>query len=115
MNLEGLAAAEAARYLQIVLLVAPIQSARIVGIACLRGAGDTRTGMKVMILVNAINIGLSWTLVAGPGPLPSLGLAGIAAGTAVGEGVGGLVVLGLLARGRSGLRLSLATLRPAGG
>jgi putative MATE family efflux protein len=98
-----------------VLAVTPLLACTMSGIACLRGAGDTRTGMWVMILVNAINVGLSWTLVRGLGPLPALGFPGIALGTACGEGVGGLVVLAVLARGRSGLRLEPRGMIPAWG
>ena len=65
-----------------------------------------------MIAVNAINIALSWLLVRGWGIVPSLGFAGVALGTACGEGVGGVLVLSVLARGRSGLRIRWAGLRP---
>ena len=106
MNLEGVAADAAALFLRIVLVVAPLLACTTAGIACLRGAGDTRTGMWVMILVNLINVSMSWALVRGLGPLPRLGFAGIAAGTACAEGVGGLVVLAILARGRSSLLLT---------
>ena len=112
LNLEGVAADAAALFLRIVLLVTPLLACTTAGIACLRGAGDTRTGMWVMILVNAINVTMSWALVRGFGPLPRLGFAGIAAGTALGEGVGGLVVLAVLMRGRSGLFLRWAGLIP---
>jgi putative MATE family efflux protein len=112
LNLTGLAATNATLFLRIVLTVTPLLAGTTVGVACLRGAGDTRTGMWVMILVNAINVGLSWTLLRGFGPLPALGFPGIALGTAIGEGVGGIVVLGLLARGRSGLKLEWAGLVP---
>jgi putative MATE family efflux protein len=115
LNLKGAAAVEATAFLRIVLLITPLLASETVGVACLRGAGDTRTGMWVMILVNAINIAVSWTLVAGLGPWPSLGLRGIATGTAIGEGTGGLVILIVLARGRSGLKLRRSGLRPAWG
>ena len=113
LNLQGTAAREAANFLRIVLAATPMLACTAVGVACLRGAGDTRTGMWVMILVNAINVALSWSFVRGFGPLPSLGLSGVALGTAIGEGVGGLVILLILIRGRSGLHLSLQQLRPA--
>ena len=106
MNLSGVSAEAAVLFLRIVLTVTPLLACSAAGIACLRGAGDTKTGMWVMILVNLINIGLSWALVVGLGPLPKLGFAGIAVGTACAEGVGGLVVIAVLARGRSGLTLS---------
>lgn len=114
MNLEGVAADAGALFLRIVLVVTPLLACTAAGIACLRGAGDTRTGMWVMILVNLINITMSWGLVRGLGPLPRLGFAGIAAGTACAEGVGGLVVLAILARGRSGLTLTPGGMIPRG-
>ena len=91
MNLTGLAAESAARFLRIVGAVTPLLACTTVGNACLRGAGDTRTGMKVMVLMNAVNIGLTWLLALGWGPFPALGLTGIAMGTACGEGIGGAV------------------------
>lgn len=115
MNLTGLAADSAARYLRIVGAVMPLLACTSVGNACLRGAGDTRTGMKVMVLMNVVNIGLSWLLAVGWGPVPALGLTGIAAGTACGEGVGGAVMLGILIRGRAGLRVGPDTLVPRPG
>ena len=45
--------------------------------------------MKVMVLMNVVNIGLTWLLAVGWGPIPPLGLTGIAIGTACGEGIGG--------------------------
>jgi putative MATE family efflux protein len=112
MNLSGPSAVAAILFLRIVSAVAPLLACTAVGNACLRGAGDTRTGMKVMVLMNVVNIGLTWLLAVGWGPVPALGLAGIAFGTACGEGIGGVVMLTLLIRGRSGLILGMANLRP---
>lgn len=112
LNLTGLAATNATLFLKIILTITPLLACTTVGVACLRGAGDTRTGMWVMILVNVINVALSWSLLRGYGPFPALGFAGIALGTAIGEGVGGLVVLALLAHGRSGLSLNWAGMVP---
>jgi putative MATE family efflux protein len=115
MNLSGVSAEAAITFLRIVLIVTPLLACSAAGIASLRGAGDTKTGMWVMILVNLINIGLSWGLVRGFGPLPRLGFAGIAAGTAVAEGIGGLVVVCVLVRGRTGLSLSVRGMVPRRG
>ena len=112
MNLSGTSAAEATAYLRIILPITPLLASEIVGVASLRGAGDTRTGMYVVLVVNVVNIALSWSLVTGFAGLPRWGLRGIAIGTAAGEGLGGLIVLAALARGRSGLLLRRSGLWP---
>ncbi len=106
MNLKGTEASEAVGFLRIILAITPLLAAEVVGVACLRGAGDTKTGMYVMLVINVVNAAISWSLVTGFLGLPRLGLRGVALGTAAGEGLGGLILLGLLARGRSGLSLS---------
>jgi putative MATE family efflux protein len=112
MNLEGETAERAALFLRIVLLSAPFIAIISAGLACLRGAGDTRTGMWVMALVDVLNVGFTWSLIDGFGPLPALGFAGIAAGTAISEMVGGLIILAVLAAGRSGLSLTPSGMIP---
>ena len=111
LSLKGAAAVDATWFLQVVLLTIPLGAIMAAGIACLHGVGDTRTGMWVMVLVNAVNVGLAWPLVTGFGPLPPLGFGGIIAGTAVSEFVGGVAILVVLAHGRSGLRLTWAGIR----
>ena len=64
-----------------------------VGNACLRGAGDTITGLVAMTLTNVVNLILSWSLAVGFGPFKPMGWDGIAIGTTCGFVVGGLVVL----------------------
>jgi Na+-driven multidrug efflux pump len=51
MNLNGLAADSAVRFLRIVGAVMPLLACTAVGNACLRGAGDTRTGMKNLVCI----------------------------------------------------------------
>lgn len=101
--------------------------------ACLAGAGDTRTGLKVLGGVAVLNIPLAWGLCFGIRPWPELGAVGIALGTglshvfgtlpgmgfvgiALGTGlshvIGCVTLLVILARGKSGLKLHLRNLIP---
>jgi MATE family multidrug resistance protein len=91
----------------------PLMAVLFIGNAALRGAGDTRTPMAVMALVNVSNAAVSASLVYGLGPLPALGVLGAGIGWAVSEALGGLIVTVALLRGRSdaGLRVTPATLR----
>ena len=112
MQLEPAAAELAVRYLYVIVPVIPLIMLEQVGIACLRGAGDTRTGLMVKVLVNVVNTVLSAGLLLGLGPLPKLGWEGLAVGTACGHGLAGLILAVILLRGRTGLKLELPELRP---
>jgi len=92
-------------YLRIAGSVFALSSIMFVGNACLRGAGDTRTPLFVMGVVNVLNIAVAWTLINGAFGLPRMGVAGSAMGALAGRLVGGLLVLGILLKGRSGLSL----------
>jgi MATE family multidrug resistance protein len=100
-------------YLLAIGTTMPLMAVLFIGNATLRGAGDTRTPMAVMGLVNLINVLVSGSLVYGLGPLPALGVLGAGIGSAAGVGVGGLIVAMVLLQGRStsGLRVTPAALR----
>jgi putative MATE family efflux protein len=100
------------QYLRVASLTFVFQSILVLGNASLRGAGDTRTPLYLMSLVNIVNIVVSYALIHGIGGLPVLGVLGSAIGAAVARGLGGLLMLALLARGRSGLRFSRPGWRP---
>ncbi|HMC10807.1 MAG TPA: MATE family efflux transporter, partial [Pirellulaceae bacterium] len=112
MGLKGTAAAAAERYLTIEFCVLPAVMVERVAIACLRGAGDTVSGLVTMAIVNVINMGCSYALCVGLGPLPELGWTGIALGTAIGHCCGAVILFGLLAGGRAGFHLRLEGMRP---
>ena len=80
-------------------------SVTLVACAALRGAGDTRTPMKVLGLVNLLNMIVSPVLVFGPGPLPALGVDGIVIGTVAARFSGCFIIVAVMLRGRSGLRI----------
>ncbi|MFN4258524.1 MAG: MATE family efflux transporter [Gemmataceae bacterium] len=114
MQLRGAAAVFAVSYLQPLFGLLVFQLVEAAGIACLIGAGDTRTGMWVLAGVTLVNVPLSLALFYGCGPVPALGFVGIAWGTALSFTIGGLAVLAVLIRGRAGLRLRLRYCLPDG-
>jgi putative MATE family efflux protein len=113
LGLHGPAADFASAYLWPLFLLLPFQVVEQAGIACLVGAGDTRTGPLVLAGVAVINLPLAWLFFGGLGPLPGLGFPGIALGTALSHTLGALAVLAVLARGRAGLRLRPRLLWPS--
>jgi multidrug resistance protein, MATE family len=102
----------AVTFLRIDALGYTVLSVIAIAAACWRGRGDTRTPLYVMCIVNVINSSVSAALRFGWGPLPQVGAPGIAIGTLTARTCGGLIVLGLLLRGRSGLQLRLRELLP---
>ncbi len=86
----------------------------LIGSAALRGMGDMRTPMYILGGVNLVNILVSTTLVLGTAPgailsrklgWESWGVDGIVSGTLTARLLGGALMLGVLARGVSGLKL----------
>jgi putative MATE family efflux protein len=112
MQLSGDSAEMATEYLWIVAPVLPFMMLEVIIIACLRGAGDTVTGLLVMAIVVVINLAVSWSLVAGLGPFPALGWTGLAIGTATAHFTGGVLLLATVLRRRSVMRLSRSVFRP---
>jgi MATE family multidrug resistance protein len=112
MGAEPEALTQGVTYMRVASSIFAFSALMFVGNACLRGAGDTRTTMMVMAVVNVLNIAVAWTAINGPFGLPKLGVAGSALGAAVGRTVGGLLVVGILLKGRSGLKLDLRGWRP---
>jgi putative MATE family efflux protein len=112
MQLEPAAAKLTARYLQLVAWSLPFLMVEQVALACLRAAGDTWSSFGVKLAVNICDVFFSAVLVMGWGPFPKLGWDGLAIGTALGHCVAALLLLGLLVRGRSGLRLAWSDLKP---
>ena len=70
----------------------PFQITEAACVACLAGAGDTRTGLKVLGGVAVLNVPLAWGLGFGVGPVPALGFVGISLGTGLSHLVGCVVL-----------------------
>jgi putative MATE family efflux protein len=92
-------------YIRLLALAIPFIMLMFAAGACLRGAGDTLTPAAAMVVVDILNIVLSIGLTYGKWGLPKLGFDGIAFGTVVSYIVGGLILLVVLLRGSSRLRL----------
>src|SRR6185437_7087918 len=92
-------------YLQPLFALLVFQVIEAAGIACLVGAGDTLTGLWVRAGVAVFNVPLAWGFFHGFGPVPAMGFAGIALGTAVSNVLGAGAVVAVLLHGRAGLQL----------
>ena len=112
LGLPETEAGYAVRYLRPLAALLPFYMVEVAGIACLIGAGDTRTAPKVLGTSAVVNVPLAYALSRGWGPFPELGFVGIAWGTGLAHVAGCLLVLTVLARGRFGLTLTGESLRP---
>lgn len=114
-NLTGSAHEISVYYLQVDALSHPFSSLILVGGAALRGVGDMRSSLLIMLLVNLLNVIMSSCLVFGWGIPEPWGVSGIVTGTVISRVIGGLLMLTMLLRGRSGLRLDVRELWPQWG
>jgi putative MATE family efflux protein len=113
IGLSPAAAMQAEAYLRVLALSGPFSGALFAVNAALRGAGDTRTPFLAMIVVNLVNMSVSWALVFGPSPIGGHGVAGIAGGTVMGWVAGLLTAVLLVGRSnKDGLHWSRANLAP---
>lgn len=132
VNLQGEGRDAFIGYLRIVALGTPMSSVLFSGIACLRGAGDSFRPLVAMALCNLVNMVSSFVLAGVPlqtsrlneagelitrqiipaFPGFNMGINGIAIGTLLAHAAGATIITMFLLRGRSGVRLRLARLRP---
>lgn len=78
----------------------------------LNGAGDTTTPMLISIGTIPITLTAEWVLMFGAGPIPGMGVLGVAYGLAIGQLVGVAISLRVLFQGRTRVHLRLHHLRP---
>jgi putative MATE family efflux protein len=112
LGLTGPSASYAATYLRPMFLLLMFRVVEMAGVACLIGAGDTRTGLWLQGGVAALNVPLGWTLCRGLGPFHGLGFVGVPLGTALSYFFAATAVLIVLGRGRAGLKIHLREFVP---
>jgi putative MATE family efflux protein len=77
-------------YLRVVFITIPFGVISMMVSMGMRGAGDSKTPLYAMILTAGVDVVLNPLLIIGPGPLPTLGIAGSAMATAFAN-IAGLV------------------------
>jgi MATE family multidrug resistance protein len=100
LGVQGDVADLAAAFLRIFSLGLPAVGIAYAANASMRGSGDTRRPLIVMVLVNGTNIAASWLLMNGIPTLgiPALGVIGSACGAAAGWTMGACLALFFLSR-----------------
>ena len=78
-----------------------LYSLMLVGGGVVRAAGDMRTPMLIMVIINIVNAAVSAALVF----WADMGVAGIAIGTVVARSLGGVLMFAVLWRGVRGLQI----------
>ncbi|MEV7027970.1 MATE family efflux transporter, partial [Kitasatospora sp. NPDC093558] len=99
--LEGPAAGLAADYFAVAFPAFGLFSGQRVADELFKGAGDTRTPMRIALLSNALLLGLDPLLVLGAGLVPGLGVTGAALALTTSRAVALAVTLRLLAKRRT--------------
>ena len=116
-------------YLRIVSCAVPAVTVLFGGIACSRGVGEAVKPLIIMAIINAINailtyilagVDISYTLPGAESPLftipavleDGMGVRGIALGTCIAWWCGAVMVVLLMSRGISGVRLRAHRLKP---
>jgi putative MATE family efflux protein len=105
-NAEVDVLADAAGYVRIIGAAVVPQFILVICNSILRGAGDTRTPMKVMAVSNVFNVIGNYLLIFGVGPFPRLGVFGAALSTALSHVVGGVIQVYIIFRGRRLIQLN---------
>ncbi len=79
-------------------------------LSVIRGSGNMMTPALVLVLVSLVSIPLAGGLGLGWGPLPELGMAGLAAGQVIAQAVGAAAALAHVLGGRTGIAVRFAGL-----
>jgi putative MATE family efflux protein len=104
-GLQSDVAQVAQEYLHVTIATIVALTTALIGGGVLRGVGDSRTPMLSTLLSNIVNIVLAYALIYGHFGLPALGAVGSAWATFVSRLLGAVLLVGVLWRGRNGVRV----------
>lgn len=80
--------------------------------ALFRGAGEVKIPMYIILGTVLLNLVIDPIFILGSGPIKSYGVAGAAIATIVTQTIAFIVILCVLLKGKRGVQLKLATLKP---
>ena len=92
-------------YLRVTMGTVVVLTLLLLGGGVLRGAGDSRTPMIITMIINVINVVLTYALIFGTWGLPALGAVGSAWATFIARALGCVMILMVLWRGRHGVSI----------
>ncbi|WP_407661602.1 MATE family efflux transporter [Haladaptatus caseinilyticus] len=109
---EGAVYVQALQYIEVLFFSIPFTFLFFVFRAVLRGAGDTRTAMWLMVLSAGLNVVLDPILILGFGPIDGMGTQGAAVATLIARVFAAIVGVYVLLRGNWGIQLRPEDLTP---
>ncbi len=109
---EGAVYVQALQYIEVLFFSIPFTFLFFVFRAVLRGAGDTRTAMWLMVLSAGLNVVLDPLFILGWGPITGMGTRGAAVATLIARIFAAIVGVYVLLRGNWGIQLRLEDLTP---
>lgn len=109
---RGIVYTYALQYIEVLFISIPFTFLFFVFRAVLRGAGDTRTAMWLMVLSAGLNVVLDPFLILGWGPFPEWGVQGAAVATLIARILAAVVGIAVLLKGDWGVKLRLEDLAP---
>jgi putative MATE family efflux protein len=111
LGAEGIVYREALAYAEVLFLSLPFTFIFFIFRSSLRGAGDTRTAMWLVVLSAGLNVILDPIFILGWGPVDAMATQGAAVATLIARAVTAVVGLGVLVQGTRGIRLRLTDLQ----
>lgn len=93
---------DALTYIKVTLLTYPLITIDLVANGILRGAGDTKTPMKITIFMNIINVFFTYIFIN----VFEMGILGAALGIAIARITGGLIIMVVIIKGSKLLKLT---------